>query len=79
MFCCCTHPYDADAVPEMLLAAHMVIMATLDYLVVAQCASLLHQVFIPEEDVLHMPWVQGVLATKSECTRTGRWSIMAVM
>ena len=70
MFCCCTYPYDADAVPEMLLAAHMVIMATLDYLVVAQCASLLHQVFIPEEDVLHMPWVQGVLATKSECTRT---------
>ena len=48
----------------MLLAAHDVVMSSLDYLVVAQCASLLHQVFIPREDVLQMPWVQGALASK---------------
>ena len=58
----------SDSVPEMLLAAHTVIMATLDYLVVAQCASLLHQVFIPQDDILQMPWVQGVLASRSEWT-----------
>jgi hypothetical protein len=54
-----------DSVPEMLLAAHKVIMSTLDYLVVAQCASLLHQVFIPQDDILQMPWVQGVLASRT--------------
>ena len=68
-----------DSVPEMLLAAHKVIMSTLDYLVVAQCASLLHQVFIPQDDILQMPWVQGVLASRSECSSLVFWTATMCM
>ena len=45
----------------MLLKGHSVLMATLDYLMVAQCASLLHKVVIGGSELLQLPWVRGVL------------------
>ena len=48
-----------DAAPDLLLSGHNLIVATLDYLVVAQCASLLHKVTITGWDLLQLPWVQG--------------------
>ena len=50
-----------DATPSMLLKGHSVLMATLDYLMVAQCASLLHKMIIVGQDLLQLPWVRGVL------------------
>lgn len=45
----------------MLLKGHSVLMATLDYLMVAQCASLLHKIVIGGWELLQLPWVRGVL------------------
>ena len=45
----------------MLLKGHSVLMATLDYLMVAQCASLLHKVVVGGWQLLELPWVRGVL------------------
>lgn len=45
----------------MLLKGHTVLMATLDYLMVAQCASLLHKVVVEGRELLQLPWVRGVL------------------
>ena len=54
-------PFPLDATPAMLLKGHAVLMATLDYLMVAQCASLLHKIVIVGQDLLQLPWVRGVL------------------
>ena len=45
----------------MLLEGHSVLMSTLDYLMVAQCASLLHRIVIAGWELLQLPWVRGVL------------------
>lgn len=45
----------------MLLKGHSVLIATLDYLMVAQCASLLHKVVVGGWQLLQLPWVRGVL------------------
>jgi len=45
----------------MLLEGHSVLMATLDYLMVAQCASLLHKIVVEGWELLQLPWVRGVL------------------
>lgn len=44
---------------EMLLAGHQLVAALLDFLIVAQCASLLHKIVISGREVLQMPWVRG--------------------
>ena len=51
------------SVPEMLLAGHSLIIASLDFLMVAQCASLLHKVVIEGWMVLDLPWVKGWVTT----------------
>lgn len=43
----------------MLLAGHQLVAALLDFLIVAQCASLLHKIVISGREVLQMPWVRG--------------------
>ena len=48
-----------DATPEMLLFGHSMIMATLDFLMVAQCASLMHKVVVGGWELLQFPWVRS--------------------
>lgn len=50
----------------MLLAAHCLIQSALDFLMVAQCASLLHKVTITGGDLLQLPWVKGWLSSGGE-------------
>lgn len=47
------------SVPELLLAGHNLIVATLDFLLVTQCASLLHKIAMTGWDLLQLPWVRG--------------------
>lgn len=47
------------SVPELLLAGHNLIVATLDFLLVAQCASLLHKIIMTGRELLQLPWVRG--------------------
>lgn len=49
----------------MLLSGHNLIIATLDYLLVAQCASLLHKLTVKGSELLELPWVQGWVSTTS--------------
>ncbi|XP_064382815.1 uncharacterized protein LOC135331544 [Halichondria panicea] len=51
-----------DAAPEMLLFGHSLIMATLDFLMVAQCASLVHKVVVGGWELLQLPWVRSYTA-----------------
>lgn len=55
-----------DTAPTMLLKGHSVLMATLDYLMVAQCASLLHKVVVEGWELLELPWVRGVLLSSKQ-------------
>ena len=50
----------SDAGPELLLSGHALIMATLDFLMVAQCASLVHKVVIAGWELLQFPWVRAL-------------------
>lgn len=50
----------SDAGPELLLSGHSLIMATLDFLMVAQCASLVHKVVIAGWELLQFPWVRAL-------------------
>ena len=56
----------ADATPEMLLFGHSMIMATLDFLMVAQCASLVHKVVIGGWELLQFPWVRSFTNNSQE-------------
>ena len=51
--------FSPDAVPEILLSGHNLIVCTLDFLMVAQLASLLHKVVIAGWELLQLPWVRG--------------------
>ena len=42
----------------MLLCSHHLTLATLDYLMVAQCASLTHRIVIVGWDLMQLPWVK---------------------
>lgn len=48
-----------EATPDLLLCGHRIIMASLDFLVVAQCASLLHKVAVTGWDLMKLPWVRA--------------------
>ena len=47
-----------DFVPDMLLCCHHLTLATLDFLMVVQCASLTHRVLITGWDLMQLPWVK---------------------
>lgn len=53
------------AVPDLLIAGHTLIIAMLDYLLVAQCASLLHEIGISGWELLQLPWVQGWASSRA--------------
>ena len=42
----------------MLLCSHHLTLATLDYLMVAQCASLTHRILVSGWDLMQLPWVK---------------------
>ena len=42
----------------MLLCSHHLTLATLDYLMVAQCASLTHRIVIVGWELMQLPWVK---------------------
>lgn len=44
----------------MLCCGHSLIMATLDFLMVAQCASLVHKVAIAGWELMQFPWVRAI-------------------
>ena len=44
----------------MMLCGHALTMATLDFLVVAQCASLLVKVVVSGWDIMQFPWVRAI-------------------
>ncbi len=46
----------------MLLFGHSLIMATLDFLMVAQCASLVHKVVMGGWELLQLPWIRSYTA-----------------
>ena len=54
--------FPLDTAPEMLLFGHSLIMATLDFLMVAQCASLVHNVVVGGWELLQFPWVRSYTA-----------------
>ena len=47
-----------DFAPDMLLCCHHLTQATLDYLMVAQCASLTHRIVVSGWDLMQLPWVK---------------------
>ena len=49
-----------DATPDMLQYGHSLIMSTLDFLMVAQCASLVHKVAIAGWELMQFPWVRAI-------------------
>ena len=57
-------PVPADATPEMLQCGYSLIMSTLDFLMVAQCASLVHKVAIAGWELMQFPWVRAVSGGK---------------
>jgi len=48
-----------DASCEMLHFGYSLIMSTLDFLMVAQCASLVHKVAIAGWELMQFPWVRA--------------------
>lgn len=50
----------SDASPEMLQFGYSLIMSTLDFLMVAQCASLVHKVAIAGWELMQFPWVRAI-------------------
>ena len=58
--CTLMFPHFLDSGPELLLSGHALIMATLDFLMVAQCASLVHKVVIAGWELLQFPWVRAL-------------------
>ena len=56
-----------DFSPDMLLCCHHLTVATSDFLMVAQCASLTHRVVIHGWDLMQLPWVK-VNAGSGLCT-----------
>ena len=59
----------SDAGPELLLSGHVLIMATLDFLMVAQCASLIHKVAIAGWELLQFPWVRALAGEHAYCVQ----------
>ena len=57
---CYNYLCTVDAAPEMLQYGYALIMATLDFLMVAQCASLVHKVVVAGWEVMQFPWVRAV-------------------
>ena len=46
----------------MLYCGYSLIMAVLDFLMVAQCASLVHKVAIAGWELMQFPWVRAISA-----------------
>jgi 2C-methyl-D-erythritol 2,4-cyclodiphosphate synthase len=69
-----SHPPPVS-VPEMLLAGHSLIVASLDFLLVAQCASLLHKVVIGGHELIELPWVKGWITRSDNVTNEGKNSL----
>lgn len=46
----------------MLQCGYSLIMSTLDFLMVAQCASLVHKVAIAGWELMQFPWVRAIAA-----------------
>lgn len=51
----------SDVTPEMLLQGYQVLIATLDFLMVAQIASLLHKVIIQGWELAQFPWIKSIM------------------
>ena len=58
-----------DFAPDMLLCCHHLTLATMDFLMVAQCASLTHRILIVGWDLMQLPWVR-VYAGSGEVINT---------
>jgi len=61
----------------MLLFGHSMIMATLDFLMVAQCASLVHKVVVAGWELLQFPWVRSYTAHNQEGKNEGVQTLAA--
>ena len=49
----------------MLQCGYSLIMSTLDFLMVAQCASLVHKVAIAGWELMQFPWVRTISETST--------------